>query len=76
MNAVKRGERNANHYLNNKEAIFRKHGQWLWYEEGGYSVYVPIMFLHGVKTPQELQEKLRRQEQSETSEDFRTNRDN
>lgn len=68
LNIQQRGERKANTYLNNKEAIFRKHGTWLWYEEGGYSVYVPIMFLHGVKTPQELQEKLRRYENAENSE--------
>lgn len=61
MNAVKRGERNANHYLNNKEAIFRKHGIWLWYDEGDCPIYVPITFLAGVKTQQELQEKLKKE---------------
>jgi hypothetical protein len=55
-----RGERAANHYLDNKEAIFRKHGLWLWYDEVGYSVYVPIMFLDGVKSQKELQEKLKK----------------
>jgi len=57
----RRGERKANNYLNNKEAIFRKHGIWLWYEEGEYPIYVPITFLAGVKTQQELQEKLKKE---------------
>lgn len=59
LNLQQRGERTANNYLNDKEAIFRKHGVWLWYDEGGYPVYVPITFLHGVKDQQELQEKLK-----------------
>lgn len=59
MNAWLRGGKKANNYLNDKEAIFRKHGTWLWYKEGGYSVYVPINFLFGVKTNEELQEKLK-----------------
>lgn len=64
MNAVKRGVRNANHYIENKEAIFRKHGTWLLYEAEQRYLYVPIMFLDGVKSEQELQEKLRKEYES------------
>jgi hypothetical protein len=59
LNLQQRGDRKANNYLENKEAIFRKHGTWLLYEAEQRYIYVPIMFLHGVKTPQELQEKLK-----------------
>ncbi len=61
LNTKQRGDRTANNYLENKEAIFRKHGTWLWYEEGEYPIYVPINFLNGVKSKQELQEKLKRE---------------
>ena len=59
LSAFQRGERKANNYLNDKEAIFRKHGIWLWYNEGGHPVYVSITFLNGVKTQEALQEKLK-----------------
>ena len=59
LNGQQRGERKASNYLKDNDAIFRKHGVWLWYNEGEYPVYVPISFLHNVKTNQELQEKLK-----------------
>lgn len=61
LSAFQRGERKANNNLNNPEVIFRKHGIWLWYDEEGYPIYVPITFLNGVKTKLELQEKLKRE---------------